>query len=82
MGDRFVRGDPLCSLPIRAPPVRSYSHIAEPNARASFFGMTPPRPVKTGQQERQDLHEMRRVVPESLTFVQRLVDEPELACWR
>ena len=31
----------LCSLPIRAPPVKSYIHIAEPMARASFFDTTP-----------------------------------------
>ena len=31
------------SLPMRAPPVRSYIHSAEPNARASLAFMTPSR---------------------------------------
>ena len=31
----------LCSLPMRAPPVRSYIHMALPSARATFGLMSP-----------------------------------------
>ena len=34
----------LCSLPMRAPPVRSYIHIADPSAFSSLGWMTPPLP--------------------------------------
>ena len=38
----------LCSLPMRAPPVRSYIHMAEPRARLSFGFSTPSLPVNIG----------------------------------
>ncbi len=38
----------LWSLPMRAPPVRSYIHMADPSAFHNPFGTTPSRPVKAG----------------------------------
>jgi hypothetical protein len=37
-----------CRLPMRHPPVRSYIHIIEPSARATWRGMMPPGPEKIG----------------------------------
>ena len=67
-----------CSLPIRQPPVRSYIHIAEPRARAILREMTPSL-VRIGIMNGRTSDEMGGVLEQSLTFVQRLVDEPDVA---
>ena len=63
---------------MRRPPVRSYIQSALPSSRASRRSITPPR-VEQRDEERQDAHEVRRVLERALAFVEALVDQPELA---
>ena len=68
----------LWSLPIRAPPVRSYIHIADPSARDSLRGITPTL-AEHGQQEGQHLHQVGRVAAQPLALGQGLVDQADVA---
>ena len=66
------------NLPMRAPPVRSYIHMADPMAPSDLAG----HHAVAGEDrdhEGQDAHEVRGVAPHAMTFAECFVDEPDLA---
>ena len=68
----------LWSLPMRAPPVRSYIHIALPSARATF-GLMSPSFEKIGMRNGRSCTRCGRVAAQALALAQRLVDEADVA---
>ena len=63
---------------MRAPPVRSYIHMALPMARASFLSTHAVRP-KIGMRNGRRLDQVGGVAAQALALVERFVDEPDLA---
>ena len=63
---------------MRRPPVRSYIQSAVPE-HAGETTVDHAAVGEHGYEERQHAHEVRRVLERALAFVERLVDQPELA---
>ena len=68
-----------CNLPMRAPPVRSYAHIAVPRTRASLRGTGSRRRVSTGRRKGSTRPGGARSLTQPLAFGECFVDEPEVA---
>ena len=64
---------------MRAPPVRSYIHMADPSVRDSFFGMTPPLPVRIGSRNGRILTRCGALCRRRWRSCECLVHEPDLA---
>ena len=64
---------------MRAPPVRSYIHMLMPRARASFLGMTPPDPVKTGSRKGRSFTRCGALWMQALALGEGFVHEADLA---
>ncbi len=68
----------LCSFPMRTPPVRSYIHIAEPSARATF-GLIKPSREKIGMRKGSTRTRCGAVLRRRWRSASAFVDEEVLA---